>query len=49
MQFVIPIFQTKEQSALHLAVAGGHKEVVETLVEAGASPTDEDAVSEFYF
>ncbi|XP_076441047.1 short transient receptor potential channel 5-like, partial [Babylonia areolata] len=35
--------KTKESSALHLAVSGGHKEVVETLLTAGASPTDEDA------
>ncbi|KAK7485350.1 hypothetical protein BaRGS_00023449, partial [Batillaria attramentaria] len=35
--------KTRDSSALHLAVAGGHKEVVEVLLEAGASPTDEDA------
>ena len=39
------MLQTKDSSALHLAIAGGHKEVVETLLNAGASPTDEDAVS----
>ena len=38
-------FQTNDSTALHLAAKGGHKEVVRVLVEYGASPTEENAVS----
>ena len=37
--------QTNDSTTLHLAAAGGHKEVVKTLLEAGACATDENAVS----
>ncbi|XP_050400941.2 ankyrin-1 [Patella vulgata] len=35
--------RTNNSTALHLAAAGGHKAVVETLIETGASPTDENS------
>uniref|UniRef100_A0A8W8JLN2 Uncharacterized protein n=1 Tax=Magallana gigas TaxID=29159 RepID=A0A8W8JLN2_MAGGI len=35
--------RTNNSTALHLAAAGGHKEVVEVLLKAGASATDENA------
>ena len=31
-----------DSTALHLAAAGGHGEVVQALLAAGASPTDEN-------
>ncbi|XP_052256426.1 ankyrin-3-like [Dreissena polymorpha] len=34
--------RTNESTALHLAAEGGYKEVVETLIEAGANPKDEN-------
>ncbi|KAK3576172.1 hypothetical protein CHS0354_016979 [Potamilus streckersoni] len=34
--------KTNESTALHLAAEGGHKEVVEALLEAGASPKEEN-------
>ncbi|XP_046353562.1 serine/threonine-protein phosphatase 6 regulatory ankyrin repeat subunit B-like isoform X3 [Haliotis rufescens] len=34
--------RTNDSQALHLAAAGGHKAVVQALLEAGASPTDEN-------
>ena len=37
--------QTNDSTTLHLAAAGGHREVVKVLLEAGASATDENAVS----
>ena len=36
--------QTNDSSTLHLAAAGGHSSVVRALLEAGASPTDENGV-----
>lgn len=39
------ILQTNDSTTLHLAAAGGHKEVVKVLLEAGAAGTDENAVS----
>ena len=41
--FLLP--QTNDSTALHLAAAGGHKDVVSVLIDNGASPTDENAVS----
>lgn len=41
-------FQTNDSTALHLAAAGGHKEVVLVLLEAGASAIDENAVSRLF-
>ncbi|XP_071508793.1 uncharacterized protein [Diadema antillarum] len=35
--------KTNGSSALHLAAAGGHKEVVRVLLDHGASPTEENA------
>ena len=37
-------FQTNDSTSLHLAAAGGHKEVVLVLIDAGASVTEENAV-----
>lgn len=37
--------QTNDSTALHLASAGGHADVVRVLLDAGASATDENAVS----
>lgn len=42
------ILQTNNSTALHLAAGGGHVEVVKALLEAGASATDENAVSTCY-
>lgn len=38
------VLQTNNSTALHLAAAGGHKEVAEVLLKAGALATDENAV-----
>ena len=38
------LFQTNDSTTLHLAAAGGHAEVVQVLLEAGASASDENAV-----
>ncbi|XP_040289762.1 serine/threonine-protein phosphatase 6 regulatory ankyrin repeat subunit A-like [Bufo bufo] len=35
--------KTNDSTPLHLAASGGHAEVVKVLLEAGASPSDEDA------
>jgi len=40
--------QTNDSTTLHLAAAGGHKAVVKALLEAGASATDENAVSKIH-
>ena len=40
--------QTNESTALHLAAEGGHREVVEVLLESGADPKDENGVCLFY-
>ena len=43
------ILQTNDSTALHLAAAGGHKDVVSVLINNGASATEENAVSSFVF
>ncbi|XP_022089542.1 serine/threonine-protein phosphatase 6 regulatory ankyrin repeat subunit B-like isoform X2 [Acanthaster planci] len=35
--------KTNDSTALHLAAAGGHKDVVSVLIDNGASPTEENA------
>uniref|UniRef100_A0ABM0LU22 Uncharacterized protein LOC100376500 n=1 Tax=Saccoglossus kowalevskii TaxID=10224 RepID=A0ABM0LU22_SACKO len=35
--------KTNDSTALHLSAEGGHKEVVRVLIDAGASPTEENA------
>ena len=43
------LHQTNDSTALHLAASGGHADVVEVLLEAGASATDENAVNNYIF
>ena len=41
--------KTTDSTTLHLAAAGGHAVVIKYLLEAGASATDENAVSRNYY
>ena len=45
--YIYYCLQSSDSTTLHLAAAGGHAPVVKYLLEAGASATDENAVSAF--
>lgn len=45
MPHLLSLLQTNESTSLHLAAEGGHKDVVTVLLDAGADPLVENAVS----